>query len=140
MDKTIAGILFTTLSAACYAIIYPLLKKAGLNPFATILLQISFLWVSILPLFIATNSYKNLSLNGMTLFFLAVAGIVNAVGYYASIRAYATLSIWQINLFFAAISPIVGGLVAYLLLHEPLSAKMFVGLAFILVGLTIAFR
>ena len=41
---------------------------------------------------------------------------------------------------FAAISPIAGSIAAYFLLHEPISAKMFVGLGIILVGLTVAFR
>lgn len=140
MDKTTNGIILSSLSAVSYAIIYPLIKKAGLNPLATILIQISFLWVSILPVFFFTSSFKNLSLSGNALLLLALAGIINAVGYYASIRAYSFLPIWQINLFFAALSPIVGSIAAYLLLHEPISAKMFVGLAFILAGLTIAFR
>lgn len=140
MDKTITGIILTSLSATSYAVIYPLLKKAGLNPFATILIQISFLWISILPFFLFTSSFKNLSLNGNALLFLALAGIINAVGFYASVRAYSYLPIWQITLFFAALNPLIGSITAYFLLHEPISAKLFVGLAFILTGLTIAFR
>lgn len=134
------GIILTSISAASYAVIYPLLKKAGLNPFATILLQISFLWLSILPMFYFTHSFKNISLNGNVLFLLALAGVINAVGFYASVRAYSYLPIWQISLFFAALNPIIASIAAYFLLHEPISAKLFVGLAFVLAGLTIAFR
>jgi drug/metabolite transporter (DMT)-like permease len=136
----INGIILTSISAISYAVIYPLLKKAGLNPFATILLQISFLWLSILPVFYFTHSFKNIFLNGNALFLLALAGIINAIGFYASVRAYSYLPIWQISLLFAAISPIIGSIVAYVLLNEPITAKLFIGLAFVLAGLTIALR
>lgn len=140
MDKTMNGLFLTSISAALYAVITPLLKKAGLNPFATIIVQTGFLWLSILPFFLFTTASKNLSFAGITLPLLALAGIINAIGYYLSIRSYSYLPIWQINLFFAAISPIAGSIAAYFLLHEPISAKMFVGLGIILVGLTVAFR
>lgn len=116
-----------------------MLKKAGLTPLTTIIIQVAALWLAILPFFIAHKGYEYLLTNKQAFLLLVFVGIINAVGYYASIRAYAYLPIWQLNMFFA-LSPLIGGVFAYFILGEAISGKLFLGLSLALAGIYIAFR
>ncbi|MBI3342819.1 DMT family transporter [Candidatus Gottesmanbacteria bacterium] len=139
MDKAFTGIVFASISVLSYSAITPLLKKAGLNPLSTIIVQIAALWLVILPFFIASKEYEHLLNNKQALFLLIIVGIINAVGYYASIRAYAYLPIWQLNMFFT-LSPLIGGVLAYFILGEAMTLRLFIGLTLALTGIYIAFR
>jgi len=139
MDKTATGLVMLTVAMILYGVINPILKKAGFNPFATIIVQIAFLWISIIPFFIFTKSHLNVISNRANIPLLVIAGVVNAIGYYLVVKSYTYLPIWQINIFWV-LAPLSGAVAAYFILGEPLAAKFFVGLTFTLVGLYIAFR
>lgn len=139
MDKLLTGIIFATISVLSYSAITPLLKKAGLNPLATIIIQIAALWLTILPFFIANKEYEHMLNNKQAIFLLIFVGIINAIGFYASMRAYAYLSIWQLNMFFT-LSPLIGGVFAYFILGEAMTLRLFIGLSLALAGIYIAFR
>ena len=139
MDKILIGILMMTSSMVLYGVGNPIIKKAGFNPFATIIIQIAVLWVTILPFFLLTKSYLSIATNKQNLFFLVIAGITNAAGYYLLVKSFAYLPVWQINLFWVLV-PLFGGIAGYFLLNEPLPLKFFIGLTIVLVGLFIALR
>lgn len=139
MDKTAIGVILMTLAMVCYGIVNPLIKKAGFNTFATMIIQIAVLWFSILPFFIITKSFLNLPSNRSSLLLLVLAGIINAVGYYFLVRSLSLLAVWQVNMFWVLI-PLFGGIAGYFLLNEPLTFKFFIGLIFSAFGLFIAFK
>lgn len=93
MDKTLTGIILMSLSTIAYGIGNPILKKAGYNPFATIFIQISFLWLTILPFFILTKSYVNVFANKQGFLLLIFMGVINAIGYYLIVKSFAYLPI-----------------------------------------------
>ena len=139
MDKTLIGILLMSGSALFYGLANPFLKKAGFNPFATIFVQVSFLWLSILPFFLWTKSYQHLLENKSGLMTLIILGVGNAVGYYLVVRAFEFLPQWQISLF-ALLSPFLTSLAAYVVLGETVTAKFFLGMAFMAIGMYVAFH
>lgn len=139
MNKVISGYLMMTLSMICYGVLNPIVKKAGLNPFATIVIQIISLLLVTLPFFLSTASYDKLLINKSGVFLVIIAGVINAVGFYLLIKSFPLFPIWQINLFYILV-PLIGAIAAYFLLNEPLSIKLFVGLFVTMLGLFIAFR
>lgn len=139
MDKTLVGLLLILVSMICYGIGNPILKKAGFNPFATIIIQIAILWLVVLPFFIISKSYHEIFTNKQNIFLLVIAGITNAIGYYLLVKSFQYLPIWQINLAWVLV-PLFGAIAAFFLLGESLTLKFFIGLIFTLIGLFIAFR
>ena len=107
MDKTVIGIILMTISMLAYAVGNPILKKAGFNPFATIIIQVAVLWLVILPFFIFSKSFQDILSHKQNLYLLILAGITNAVGYYLLVKSFTYLPIWQINMFWALI-PLFG--------------------------------
>ncbi len=124
---------------AAYGVVNPLLKKAGLNSFATMIVQIAVLWLSVLPFFIVSRSYQNVFDNKNAILILALAGIINAFGYFLLIQSFNYLPIWQINTFWVLI-PLFGAVASFFILGEALSVNLLIGLVFIGFGFLIAFR
>src|SRR3989338_6743826 len=139
MDKILIGILMMTASMVFYGVGNPIIKKAGFNPFTTIIIQIAVLWLSILPFFILTKSYLAVTSNKHNLYLLLIAGLTNAAGYYLLVKSFDYLPVWQINLFWVLI-PLFGGITGYFLLGETLTINFFIGLVIVFAGLFIALR
>jgi len=139
MDKILIGILMMTASMILYGVGNPIIKKAGFNPFTTIIIQIAVLWLSILPFFILTKSYLSISINKNNLYLLVLAGLTNAAGYYLLVKSFEHLPVWQINMFWV-LMPLFGGIAGYFLLNEQLTFKFFIGLILAVLGLFIAFK
>ncbi|MCL4339028.1 DMT family transporter [Patescibacteria group bacterium] len=139
MNKTVLGAILMVISMAAYGVVNPLLKKAGLNSFATMIVQIAVLWLSVLPFFIVSRSYQNVFDNKNAILILALAGIINAFGYFLLMQSFNYLPIWQINTFWVLI-PLFGAVASFFILGEVLSVNLLIGLVFIGAGFLIAFR
>lgn len=139
MDKTLIGILMMVSSMLFYGVGNPILKKAGFNPFATIIIQIAVLWLSILPFFIFTKSYLTITSNKHNIYLLVIAGLTNATGFYLFIKSFAYLPAWQVNMFWVLV-PLFSAIAGYFILGEAFTFKLLLGLLFVFFGLYIAFR
>lgn len=70
---------------------------------------------------------------------LVLAGAVNIAAFGCLLRAYSYVPVWQYQMFYL-LTPIFSAIFAYLIIGEPLSARMFLGLMFVGAGLFIALR
>ncbi len=137
MNTTIQGIVFMTMSTFLYAIFNPLLKKAGLNPYATLFVQLGFSWLFGLPFLFATGSYRGMT--WASILMLAFAALLGTFAYLLTVKSFSLLPMWQITMFNVT-TPVLVAFVSYFLLGESLSSKMFVSVLFMGIGLFIAFH
>ena len=129
------GIVFITISSILYGIFNPMLKKAGLNAYATLIVQLGFSWLVGLPIFLATGSYKEISLGSVGL--IALAASIGTLAYILAVKSFYLLPMWQVAIF-SLIAPFSTAIFSYFILGEPLSAKFFWSLIFVGIGLFIA--
>lgn len=129
------GIVYIIISSILYGVFNPLIKKAGLNPYATLTLQLGISWLVGLPLFLATNSQQGISTNSVVL--IAIASTIATAGYILAIKAFPLLPLWQVALF-TMITPVATSIFSYFILGETLTPKFFLSLLFITIGLIIA--
>lgn len=137
MSKTLLGIVFISVSSILYGVFNPMLKKAGLNAYATLIVQLGFSWLVGLPIFLATGSYKDISMGSVVL--IAVAAAIGTVAYILAVKSFALLPMWQIAVF-SLIAPLSTAVFSYFILGEPIPSKFFLSLILVGAGLFIAVR
>lgn len=136
------GVGIVILSTALYALISPLLKKANHNipPFTvmTISMFVLFLLSLIFSIFFE-QSFQVKTLLKPNVLFLVMAGIINFVGFYLAIQGYRYMPLWEQSLI-SLLSPVFIGFFASLILGEPLSPKLLLGLLFMGIGIFVVIR
>lgn len=141
--KQFTGIFIILASTLVYALLTPLFKKANLKiqPFTVIAISMFFLFISSLILsfiFEKGLSFK-LGNNKNEVLILVAAGLLNTFGFWLAILAFKYMPIWQQTMFTLLVPPLAG-IIAYFLLGEALTTRLFIGLAIMGVGLFVAVR
>ena len=135
------GILIIVTSVFCYSLLGVLLKKASQNlqPFTVMAISMFVLFGVSFLFSIAFEKSLSLdfSMNKTSIMILVAVGIINVLGFWLQIKAYPLMPLWTQQMFFL-LTPIFGGIIAYIVLKEPITSKLFAGLAFMIVGLFIA--
>lgn len=137
------GIVIVIASTAFYALLHPLLKKAGQQVPPFTVMAISMFVLFILSLLASVFVEGSLSLKGgaakINLPILIIIGIVNFLAFWLLLLSYKYFPVWQINMF-ALLTPIIAGVLSYFILGEKLTVNLFIGLLFMGVGLYIAVK
>lgn len=138
MNNQAIGILLGLGTSICIGLLNPIVKKAGLNPSVSAIVQIGVLFVLYIPMLFLTKSHIGFFDHRSAFSLLVLAGVINAIGYYLIVTSFKYLPVWQINLF-GVLAFFFGSVCGYFILHEPLPAKFFLGFAVAAIGVVIAF-
>ena len=137
------ALFFLLTAPALYGLIGALLKRGsqGIPPFATMTVSMGALFgLSLLcSLILERNFSWDLRAHAGSFLVLLLVGAINTVGFYFMLRAYDYVPVWQYQLF-SLLAPVFAMLFAYHLLGEPLSPRLFGGLALMGLGLYVAVR
>ncbi len=139
MNKLI-GASIVTISVACYSLISPLLKRtsATLPPFTIMSISMFSLFsLSVIMSLIFEKNQLKMDVVKQSVPILLLVGAINLVGFWLAIQGYKYMPLWQQSLF-QLLLPVFIGIVAYFVLGEQLSPKLFVGLAIMSLGLYVA--
>ncbi len=121
-----------------YALLSPLLKKANLNfqPFTVMTFSMLSLFIFSLIMSVCFENLLSINLqkDSRTILFLFVIGLINGVAFWLGIKTYKILPLSQLSLF-ALLSPIFITILAYFILGEKFSYKIFISLAIMGIGL-----
>ena len=130
-------------STLLYAVLTPLEKKpnAALPPMTIMAIS---MFVLFLLSFIGSVVFEHLfsmkpSVLKANLTPLILVGVFNFFAFWLYILGFKYFAVWQQQMFFL-LMPIFGGILAYFILGETISIKLFIGLAIIAVGLFIGLR
>jgi drug/metabolite transporter (DMT)-like permease len=142
MEKLIGTFLATT-SILAYAAMFPLLKKVNIKipTFTLMALSMFFLFVFSLigSLLFEKGSLGKFSVIKTYLPLLILTGLINVVAFSTEIIAYKYMPLWQQTMF-TLLTPIFASILAYFILGEQISFKLFIGLVIMGAGLFIAIR
>ena len=142
MNKLV-GILLASVSTLAYGAMFPLLKKANekIPPFTLMALSMFFLFLFSLigSLIFEKNALGKYSTIKAFLPLLIFTGLVNLAAFWTEILAYKYMPLWQQTMF-VLLTPVFAGILAFFILGEHISAKLFLGLIIMAVGLFIAIR
>jgi len=121
-----------------YALLSPLLKKANLNfqPFTVMTFSMLSLFIFSLIMSICFENLLNINLqkDSRTILFLFIIGLINGVAFWLGIKTYKILPLSQLSLF-GLLSPIFITILAYFILGEKFTYKIFISLAIMGIGL-----
>ncbi|HVF69401.1 MAG TPA: DMT family transporter [Xanthomonadales bacterium] len=139
----LTGIIIVTISTACYALLYPLLKKANqqIPPFTVMSISMFVLFaLSFLASIIFEGGF-NLRDQDLkeSILLLILVGAINCVGFWLGIQGYKYFPLWQQTMF-TLLTPVLAGIFAYFILGEKLTVNLFIGLAVMSIGLFIAVK
>lgn len=137
------GVIIVLLSTLCYASLTPLLKKTGdkLGPFTMMFVSMFVLFSLSFILSIFFENSLSLKYGNIRnqLLILVLVGLINTIGFWLLITGFKYMPVWQQSLFNLLIPPIAG-VIAYFILGEQMSLKLFLGLSVMGIGLFIAIR
>lgn len=142
MEKFI-GVGIMVASIVFYAILTPLQKKvnADLPPFTIMAISMFVLFFfSFLGSVIFEHGFSikpDVIKSNLTP--LILVGVFNFFAFWFFILGFKYFPVWQQQMFFL-LMPIFGGILAFFMLGEALSPKLFIGLAIIAVGLFVGLR
>jgi drug/metabolite transporter (DMT)-like permease len=135
------GYLIVISSVIIYAFLPALMKKIAVEvaPWTSMAISMTFLTVASYIMGFWKENLKSFdwSANRFNILYLGIFGLINAVGFFLVIKAYDYMPLWQ-QVMFDLLKPIFAGVFAFLLLGEPLSWKLFVGLIFVSIGIFIS--
>lgn len=139
MEKSL-GIFFILTSIICLASLTALLKKASQETTSFWVITISTFILCLCSLVCALAFQKSeipqLWQHKKAIGVLSLAGFLNFVGVYFSIRAFDYFLVWQQTMF-KVLVPVFAAVFAYFLLGEPLHYKFIIGLIIMSNGLFI---
>ncbi len=142
MNKNLGYFIVFT-STACYALLTPLLKKAGekLPPFTLIAISMFVLFISSFVISIFLENSLSLKYETVKPYIvpLILVGLINTVGFWLAVVGYKYMPVWEQTLF-SLLTPILSGVFAYWILGEQLSPKLFLSLLIMGIGLFVAVR
>lgn len=142
MDKNV-GYVIVFISTASYALLTPLLKKASekIPPFTLIAISmfVLFLCSFLVSIFLENSLKLKIAPIKTYIWTLVVVGVINALAFWLQVLGYKYMPIWQQALF-GLLSPLLSGVFAYYILGEQMSAKLFLGLIVMGIGLFVAVR
>jgi len=142
MGKIIGPIIMVG-STFFYALITPLTKKINEKtpPFTVMTVSMFALFFGslILSLLLEKGSYSKLMNQRNSIVVLLLAGLFNVAAFWLWIKAYSHMLVWQQEMF-QLLTPIFGAIVAYFILGETISAKLFIGLLLVGLGLYISVK
>lgn len=137
------GVIIAISAYLLNASLSPLLKKANKDvaPFTTMAISmfIVFLLSLILSLWLENGWRFKLTDHRQSVFILILEGVITVAALWLIILGFKYLPIWQQSMF-SLLTPVFAGIFAYFLLGEPISIKLFVGLAIMGIGLFIAVK
>ena len=137
------ALFFLLTAPALYGLIGALLKRGaqGIPPFAAMTVSMGALFgLSLLCNLVLERQFSwELRAHAGSLIALVLVGAINTVALFFVLRAYEYVPVWQYQLF-SLLCPIFASVFAYFLLDEPLSPKLFGGLALMAIGLYVAVR
>lgn len=141
--KQSLGVIIMLVSTVLYASLTPLEKKVNAELQPMTIMAISMFVLFTLS-FIGSIVFEQLfsikpAVLKANLASLILVGVLNFFGFWLLILGFKYFSVWQQQLFYL-LTPIVGGILAYFLLGEAMTAKLFLGLAIMGVGLYIGLR
>lgn len=122
-----------------YSTLTVLFKKAdqALPSFLVIAISMFFLSMIALGFHLTLEERIMPSKNGWLL--LLLAGVINAAAFYFMLQAMAQMPVWHYQMI-ALLFPIISAVVAYYLLGEYFSYKLFIGFAVAALGIYIAVK
>jgi len=137
------GIIIMVASTVLYASLTPLEKKANAELAPMTIMAIS-MFVLFLLSFIGSIIFEHpfsikpeiLKANILP---LVLVGILNFFGFLLLILGFKHFPIWQQQMFYL-LTPIIAGIIAYFVLGEVITVRLFIGLAIIAVGLFVGLR
>lgn len=138
MNNQSIGIMLGLGTSICIGLLNPLVKKAGLSPSVSAVIQVGVLWMVYLPMLFLSKGHIGMFEQRSAVLLLVLAGIINAVGYFFIVTSFKYLPVWQLNLF-GVLAFFFSSLFGIFILQEPLPAKFFIGFALAAAGVLIAF-
>lgn len=142
MERLI-GIIFILLATVLNALLIPLLKLVNqkVPTFTTMTIYAFYLFIlSLLSSLLFEKGGTNFfNLDKKFFAFMFVIGVIYYLAIVFIFLSFKHLAVWQQTMF-GLLIPILSGVFAYYILKEPLSYKLFVGLAIASFGLYIALR
>ncbi|MCB0324674.1 MAG: DMT family transporter [Bdellovibrionales bacterium] len=136
-----AAITFCLVTPFLYALNGVLLKKgsSSIPPFASMTVSMFVLLglSAILTSFAERDFSWNYSENRDGFHTLIAVGFVNTAAFWCLLRTYSYVPVWVYQMF-VLLTPIFSAVLAYFILGELFTVRMFVGLAVVGVGLYIA--
>jgi len=134
------GYVFVISSVLLYAVLSPILKKVSgdVSPWTTIAIAMTVLTVIAYIMSFLTEDLKQFVWkdNKLNIMYLVLVGGINALAFYLGVRAYGYMPLWQQSMF-GLLGPVITGIFAFYILGEPMSWKLFIGLAIVSIGLFI---
>lgn len=132
------GITIILTETFLYALLSPLLKKANLNfqPFTVMTFSMLSLFIFSLIMSICFENLLalNMQKDSKTILFLFIIGLINGVAFWLGIKAYKFMPLSQLSLF-GLLSPIFITILAYFILGEKITYKIFISLGIMAIGL-----
>ncbi|HSA84297.1 MAG TPA: EamA family transporter [Patescibacteria group bacterium] len=142
MEKVIGAVIMFG-SIIFYGALAPLLKRANqdLQPFTLMAITMFFLFLiaGVASVVFEQSLTIKHSLIRTHLPTMIIFSVVNFFAFWLFILGYKYFAVWQQQLFYL-LMPIFGGIIAYFLLGEAISIKLFIGLAIISLGIYIGLR
>lgn len=121
----------------------PLFKKSSekLPAFTVMAISMFVLFLTSLVLSILFENSLHIKFGSLKIYvlFALLAGAINVVAFWLEIQGFKFMPVWQQTLI-SLLLPIFAALFSFLILGEPLSIKLFIGLFIIGIGLYISIR
>jgi drug/metabolite transporter (DMT)-like permease len=136
-----AAIMFCIITPFFYAFNGVLLKKgsSSIPPFASMTISM-FVLLSLSALLTWTTEREftwSYSENRDGFYTLIAVGFVNTAAFWCLLKTYSHVPVWVYQMF-ALLTPVFSAILAYFILGELFTARMFLGLAVVGLGLYIA--
>lgn len=142
MEKITGSTILIT-AMMLYGFMYPLLKRANekFAPFTVMAISMFTLFIASLVLAIVFENGLKIKVmeNKNLILMLLGVGLINTLSFWLSILGFKYMPIWQQTMF-NLLTPVFAGIFAFLILKEPLSFKLLLGLLVMSAGLYIAVK
>ncbi len=130
-------------STVLYASLGPLMKRANakLPPFTVIAIAMIVLATGAIICSLVFEKGSRIAYGAykQEIILLIIAGLLNLAAFWLGVLGYKYMPLWQQSMF-TFFTPLLTGLFAFLILKEPIEAKMFLGLVLMSLGLYVSVR
>jgi len=129
----------TIIAVTLYAVMGPLLKKANQDLPAFLVMAISMFGLFLGSLVLHFIFDEKVMPSKENIMLLLGVGIINIAAFYLMLVALKGMPVWHYQMF-ALIIPVISAIVAYYVLGETFSSRLFIGLLIVSIGIFIALR